>query len=77
MKPRIKDLELDELIQSLIRKYGVSKIMETIISSCDASADFAHLSNNKSLEDYWREVAVRIFDANKRIENILPPTKKY
>jgi hypothetical protein len=77
MKKTIKDSDLDELIQELIRKHGATKVIESIISSCDASADFAHSCNDKQTENYWREVAVKIFDVVKRIQNILPPAKKY
>lgn len=72
-----KNLDLEHTIVGLVRKYGILNVIMTVITACDDAADFAHLSNEKRLENYWRGVAVAIFDSIKKISDFPEKSKKY
>lgn len=72
-----EDLDLEHTIVGLVRKHGIINVIRTVITACDGAADFAHLSNEKRLEDYWRGAAVAIFDSIKKISDFPEKSQKY
>lgn len=71
------DADLDVAMNELVRKHGIVNVIKSVISACDGAADFAHLCNEKRLEDYWRSAAISIFDSIKRIGSLPEKSKKY
>jgi len=69
--------QLDYTVNQLVRKHGIVNVIRSVVSACDRAADFAHLCNDKRLEDYWRRSAVAIFDAIKCIGDLPEKTNKY
>jgi len=74
---KIKYSELDRIINELVRAHGVLNVIKSVIASCDTSADFHHLANNKKIEEYWRRAAVAIFDSIKCIGDYPEKSKKF
>lgn len=63
----MKHPDLDKTINELIREYGIVSVIYSIVSSCDTAADFSHSCNDRTIENYWRKVAVAILDVLKTL----------
>lgn len=68
---------IDKKVTELIRKHGIVSVVKAVITACDSSADFAHLCNDKRMEEYWRRAAVAVFDSIKCIGDYPEKSKKY
>lgn len=60
---------LEKIMNELSRGNKIADIIQAMMGSCDYMADFAHLSNDKKREEYYRKSAVVMFDMLRKIED--------
>lgn len=68
---------IDEIVNELVRRYGIEDVLLSVVNACDSNADFAHLSNERVIEDYWRMIVIAIFDCIDRIKDLPKKNKRF
>ncbi len=62
--------KIEQQVSALIKEHGLLSIVQTLVTNFDRQADFAHLSGDKKTENDCRNVAVILFDALRKIDNV-------